>query len=209
MLWWAEYGCDTFSRQISLHLFLLCFFSKFYKAFLVVITLQNILSVLEKPLSWLSSQTTVAGGTEVSFWWAISLSLTPFLLFFYLQFIFVCLCFEAIIQLKTNSQSLFICSFSSVQLLSHVRLFATPWIAARQASLSITNSRRLLKLMSIESVMPSSHLIHCRPLILLPSIPPSIRVFSNESTLRMRWPKYWEFQLQHQSFQWTPRTGLL
>ena len=81
----------------------------------------------------------------------------------------------------------------SVQLLSRVRLFATQWIAARQASLSITNSRSLLKLMSIESVMPSSHLILCHPLLLLPPIPPSIRVFSNESTLHMRWPKYWSF----------------
>ena len=83
-----------------------------------------------------------------------------------------------------------ILQFSSVQLLSRVRLFATPWIAARQASLSITNSRSSLRLTSIESVMPSSHLILCRPLLLLPLIPPSIRVFSNESTLRMRWPKY-------------------
>jgi len=83
--------------------------------------------------------------------------------------------------------------FSSVQSLSRVRLFATPWIAARQASLSITNSRSSPKLMFIESVMPSSHLIFCCPLLLLPPIPPSIRVFSNESTLRMRWPKYWSF----------------
>ena len=81
--------------------------------------------------------------------------------------------------------------FSSVQSLSRVRLFVTPWIAAHQASLSITNSRNSLRLTSIESVMPSSHLILCQPLLLLPSIPPSIRVFSNESTLRMRWPKYW------------------
>ena len=81
--------------------------------------------------------------------------------------------------------------FSSV--LSHVRLLATPWIAARQASLPITNSRSSLKLTSIESVMPSSHLILCCPLFLLPPIPPSIRIFSNESTLRMRWPKYWSF----------------
>ena len=80
--------------------------------------------------------------------------------------------------------------FSSVQLLSCVRLFETPWIAARQASLSVTNSRSSLRLTSIESVMPSSHLILGRPLLLLPPIPPSIRVFSNESTLRMRWPKY-------------------
>ena len=83
--------------------------------------------------------------------------------------------------------------FSSVQSLSRVRLFATPWIATHQASLSITNSRSLLKLMPIESVMPSSHLILCRPLLLLPPIPPSIRVFSSESTLCMRWPKYWSF----------------
>ena len=82
---------------------------------------------------------------------------------------------------------------SSVQLLSCVQLFATPWTAARQASLSITNSWSLPKLMSIELVMPSSHLILCRPLLLLPPIAPSIRVFSNESTLHMRWPKYWSF----------------
>ena len=83
--------------------------------------------------------------------------------------------------------------FSSVQLLSCVRLFATPCIAARQASLSITNSRSSLRLTSIESVMPSSHLLLCRPLLLLPPITPSIRVFSNESTLHIRWPKYWSF----------------
>ena len=81
----------------------------------------------------------------------------------------------------------------SDQSLSRVQLFATPWIAARQASLSITNSRSSLRLTSIESVMPSSHLILCHPLLLLPPIPPSIRVFSNESTLRIRWPKYWSF----------------
>ena len=84
--------------------------------------------------------------------------------------------------------------FSSVQLLSHVRrLFATPWTAARQASLSITNSWSLLKLMSIESVMPSNHLTLCHPLLPQPSIFPSIRVFSNESVLCIRWPKYWSF----------------
>ena len=83
--------------------------------------------------------------------------------------------------------------FSSVQSLSRVRLFVTPWITARQASLSITNSRSSLKLTSIDSVMPSSHLILGRPLLLLPPIPPSIRVFSNESTLHMRWQNYWSF----------------
>ena len=83
--------------------------------------------------------------------------------------------------------------FSSVQSFSCVRLFATPWIAARQASLSITNSWSLPKLTSIESVMPSNHLILCHPLLLLPSIFPSIRVFSNESALHIRWPKYWSF----------------
>ena len=82
---------------------------------------------------------------------------------------------------------------SSVQWLNRVQLFATPWIAARQVSLSITNSWSLLKPMSIESVMPSSHLIFRRPLLFLPPIPPSIRVFSNESTLHIRWPKYWSF----------------
>ena len=82
---------------------------------------------------------------------------------------------------------------SSVQSLSHVQLFATPWAAARQASLSITNSRSLLKLMSIESVMPSNHLILCHFIRLLPSIISSIRVFSNDSALRIRWPKYWSF----------------
>ena len=83
--------------------------------------------------------------------------------------------------------------FSSVQSLSHVRFFVTPWIAARQASLPIANSQSSLRLMSIESMMSSSHLILCRPLLLLPPIPPSVRVFSNESTLPMRWPKYWSF----------------
>ena len=84
-------------------------------------------------------------------------------------------------------------SFSSVQSLSRVQLFATPLTTARQASLSITNSQSLPKLMSIESVMPSNHLILCRPLLLLPSIFPSIRVFSNESAFRIKWPKYWSF----------------
>ena len=87
----------------------------------------------------------------------------------------------------------FIVSVSSIQSLSHVRLFASPWIAAHQASLAITNSQSSLKLTSIKSMMPFSHLILCRPLLLLPPIPPSIRVFSNESTLLMKWPKYWSF----------------
>ena len=84
-------------------------------------------------------------------------------------------------------------AFSSVQLLSRVRLFVTPWTAPRQASLSITNSRSLPKLMSIELVMPPNNLIFCHPLLLLSSIFPSIKVFSNESALRIRWPKYWSF----------------
>ena len=92
---------------------------------------------------------------------------------------------------------------SSVQLLSHVRLFATPWIAAHQASLSITNTQSLPKLMSIKSVMPSSHLILCRPLFLLSPIPPSIRVFSNESTLPMRW-EVWSFSFSISPFNEHP-----
>ena len=86
-----------------------------------------------------------------------------------------------------------LCILPSLQSLSCVQLFETPWITARQASLSITNSQNSLSLTSIKSVMPSSHLILCHPLLLLPPIPPSIRVFSNESTLHMRWPKYWSF----------------
>ena len=97
-------------------------------------------------------------------------------------------------------------SFSSVQSLSRVHLFATPWIAARQASLSITNSHSSSKLLSIELVMSSSHLILCHPLLCLPPVLPSIRVFSNESILLMRWPKYWSFSL---SFKRTPRADLL
>ena len=85
--------------------------------------------------------------------------------------------------------------FISVQLLSHVQLFATPWTAAHQASLSIINSQSLLRLMSIKSVMPSNHLILYRPLFLLPSIFPSIRIFSSESVLRIRWSKYWSFRI--------------
>ena len=112
---------------------------------------------------------------------------------FGLDSFFHCLCVSIIsLSLLQFSKNITL-SFSSVQSFSHVWLFATPWIAERQASLSITNSRNSLRLTSIESVMPSSHLILCRPLLLLPPISPSIRDFSNESTLRMRWPKYWSF----------------
>ena len=97
-----------------------------------------------------------------------------------------------VLNTSTNTERM-LRQFSSVPSLSHVRLFTSPGIAARQASLSITNSQSSPKLMSIESVMPPSHLILCCPLLLLPPIPPSIRVFSNESTLYMRWPKYWSF----------------
>ena len=96
-----------------------------------------------------------------------------------------------------------ITSFSSVQLLSSVRLFMSSWTAACQASLSITNLQSLLKLMSIESMMPSNHLILCRPLLLPPSVFPSISVFSKESALRIRWPKYWSF-----SFSISPSNGI-
>ena len=94
---------------------------------------------------------------------------------------------------RKRYSTLLIIQFSSVQSHSRVRLSVTPWITARQASLLITNSQSSLKLMSIESVMTSSHHNLCRPLLLLTPIPPSIRVFSNKSTLRMRWPKYWSF----------------
>ena len=102
--------------------------------------------------------------------------------------------FPAVLGVTTATVALCYCfDVSSVQSLSRVQLFVTLWTAACQASLSITNSRSLLKLMSIESVMPSNHLILCRPLLFLPSIPPSIRVFSNESAIHIRWPKYWSF----------------
>ena len=91
-------------------------------------------------------------------------------------------------------------AINSVQPLSHVQLFASPWTAAHQASLSITNSQSLLKLMSTESVMPSNHLILCRPLLLLPSIFSSIRVFSNDSVIRIRWPKDWSFSFSISPF---------
>ena len=100
---------------------------------------------------------------------------------------------DALTSILSIPGNKWILQFSSVQSISRVRLFATPWIAAHQASLSITNSWSPLKLMSIELAMPSSHLILCHPLLLLPPIPPSIRVSSNESTLCMRWPKYWSF----------------
>ena len=107
-----------------------------------------------------------------------------------------------LINVTVFEDKFYISQFSSVQSLSRVRLFATPWTTARQASLSLTNSRSLLKLMSIESVIPSNHLILCRPLLLLPSIFPSIRVFSNESALRIRWPNYWSF-----NFNISPSSG--
>ena len=107
------------------------------------------------------------------------------------------------VELSATASAQFKYKFSSVQSLSCVRLFVTPWTAARQASLSITNSQSLFKLMSIKSVMPSNQLILCHPLLLLPSIFPNIKVFSNESVLLIRWP------LQHQSFQWIFRTDFL
>ena len=98
-------------------------------------------------------------------------------------------------EIKSNKKGFLIrkWSFSSVQSLSHIQLFVTPWTAARRASLCITNSRSLRRLMSVELMMPSNHLILCRPLLLLPSIFPSIRVFSDESALHIRWPTYWSF----------------
>ena len=124
---------------------------------------------------------------------------------FFLSVIHSDLCYSVSLPLLLPALAL---SLSSVQSVSHVWLFGTPWTAAQQASLSITNSRSLLKLMSIALEMPSNHLIICRPLLLPPSIFPSIRVFSKESVLCIRWPKY-EFQLQHQSCHWIFRTDFL
>ena len=129
------------------------------------------------------SQTQLSDWTELNCWFSVVYLLlmtkfTPNISFNFSQM---------------NSVSIFLFMISSVQSLSHVRLFVTPWTAALQASLSITNSQSLPRLMSIESVMPSNHLILCRPLLLLPSIFPNIRGFSNESALHIRWPKYWSF----------------
>ena len=107
--------------------------------------------------------------------------------FVYLFCLTFCVCFYELSKTGTSGQ------FSSIQSLSHVQFFMTPWTTARQASLSITNCWKSPKPMSIELVMPSNHLILCRPLLLLPSIFPSIRVFFNESALHIRWPKYWSF----------------
>ena len=100
---------------------------------------------------------------------------------------------QTCLEIQSRTKAFSVSAYSSVQLLSRVKLFVTPWTAACKASLSVANSQSLLKLMSIESVMPSNHLILCHPLLLLPSIFPSIRVFSNESVLCIRWPKYWSF----------------
>ena len=120
------------------------------------------------------------------FWWELS---SWFADYHHLDMVFPWCVYE---EVERENSLVSLLQFSSVQSLSRVWLFATPWIAACQDSLSITNSRSSPRLTSIESVMPYSHLIPCRPL-LLPPIPPSIRVFSNESTLRMTWPKYWSF----------------
>ena len=109
---------------------------------------------------------------------------------------FLCHIFLFLLEFFSKSICMYMYQFSSVQLLSRVHLFVTPWPAACQASLSITNFRSLLKLMSTESVMPSRHLILCHPLLLLPPIPPSIRVFSNESLLCIRCPNYWSFSFK-------------
>ena len=127
-----------------------------------------------------------------------------------LVFLFLSIQYHSFIYSCTKMQNYPLYFLSLVQFSSiacHVWLFVAPWTAARQASLSITNSGRLLKLMSIESVVPSNHLILCHPLLLLPSVFPSVRVFSNESILQA--VKVLELKLQHQSFQWTPRSDLL
>ena len=132
-------------------------------------------------------------------WWPLSPSMLLQMAIFH-SFLRLIVCHIYIYIYTTSSLSIHVNGhvgcfhmFSSVQSLSHVQLFVTPWIAARQASLSITNSQSSPRLMSIESEIPSSHLILCHPLLLLPPVPRSIRVFSNESTLCMRWPKYWSF----------------
>ena len=124
--------------------------------------------------------------------WTCSKSCDRLPLYYILNLIYL---FVFYIKKNTLRPKAYVWSISSVQLLSHVRFFVIPWTAAHQASLSITNSRSLLKLMSIELVMPFNHLILCCPLLFFPSIFPSIRAFSNESALHIRWPKYWSFSV--------------
>ena len=145
--------------------------------------------VMDMPDAWVSkNQTWLSNRTELN--WNFICHKTCIHTWGKENFVTCIFWYKLLITLNKLSYSL---QFSSVQSLSRVRLFVTPWIAPHRASLSITNSRSSLSLTSIESVMPSSHLILCCPLLLLPPIPPSIRVFSNESTLCMRWPKYWSF----------------
>ena len=143
----------------------------------------------------------------VTIWWQwmffLHVSLITDVQSFYFPF-----CGTSVYDFAPSAQISFLL-LSSVQLFSHIWLFATPWTAAHQASLPITSSQSLLKLISIKSVMQSNHLFLSHPLLLLPSIFPTIRVFPNESVLHIRWPKYWEFQLQHQSFQWVFRPDFL
>ena len=142
---------------------------------------------------WSHTAAAAAKASEVQLFWSQKLLLVSWATEIYILCPCSCQYFNVLLSVLSQVFIIFIFWFSSVQSLSRVQLFVTPWIAARQASLSITNSRSSPRLTSIESVMPSSHLILWHPFLLLPPIPPSIRVFSNESTLRMRWPKYWSF----------------
>ena len=133
------------------------------------------------------THTPCTGRRSLNHWTIWEVPMQPFLI------VLLDFCFSTSEPYTTLCKGMALLVFSSVQLLSRVRLFETPWTAARQACLSITNSWSLLKLMSIESVVPSNHLILCHPLLLPPSIFPSIRVFPNGSVLLIRWPKYWSF----------------
>ena len=129
-------------------------------------------------------------------WIQLYLKLTYLYTFYFKELIcFICtqLCLDWLLSLANKKRLYLLTQFSAVQSLSRVRLFETPWTIACQTSLSIINSRNSLKLTSIKSVMPSNHLILCHPLLLLSPLPPSFRVFANESTFCMRWPKYWSF----------------
>ena len=175
---------------------ILNFWSLKFKPFLSILHFYS----LPPSLLFLTSYFTCSATTYHWYRWFYYFCLSVFLLALYVVALLflMCIClYQWEISFWNFTFSVvafsFQVQFSSVQSLSCVRLFATPWIAAHQASLSITISRSSLRLTSIESVMPSSRLILGRLLLLLPPIPPSIRVFSNESTLRMRWPKYWSF----------------
>ena len=187
-----QYICFTHLLCLALHLLITFYFSWWYADDPTLMAEGQ--EELKSPLLKVRQVKEIAGlKVNIHFTHSIHLPLPLLPSFRVHQFVLYVFLPTAALRLNSSIPSIYRHQFSSVQLLSRVQLFVTPWITARQASLSITNSQSLLKLMPMELVVTSSHLILCHPLLLLPPVPPSIRVFSNESSLHMRWPKYWSF----------------